>query len=113
MNWRNQRPLCEKKNIFEVECLTKSIRLYREKTQISGFVRMPQLYISLYFRLIPIAVINIAVINDSLILLVILKTFVAPSHCLGKRIHCYQGCAIDGFGEVEIGEHLSYGGLTT
>ncbi|KAK5769969.1 hypothetical protein PVK06_050054 [Gossypium arboreum] len=67
------------------ECLIELIGSCRNKVQVYRSVRMPQLHTSLHFHLTPI----------------------------GQRTPCRLGCATGGSGEVGIGEHSSWGGLTT
>ncbi|GMN25730.1 hypothetical protein TIFTF001_051462 [Ficus carica] len=67
------------------ECLIELIGSCRNKVQVYRSVRMPQLHTSLHFHLTPI----------------------------GQKPHRCLGCATGGSGEVGIGEHSSWGGLTT
>ncbi|CAN4117914.1 unnamed protein product [Withania somnifera] len=67
------------------ECLIELIRSCRNKVQVYRSVRMPQLHTSLHFHLTPI----------------------------GQRTRRCLGCATGSSGEVGIGEHSSWGGLTT
>lgn len=91
------------------ECLIELIRSRKNKVQISRSVRMPQLHTLLHFHLTPIVMINGSSRRD---LICILKTSVAPPR-RGQRTRCCLGSATGGSGKVRIGEHSSWGGLTT
>ncbi|MFS7980189.1 hypothetical protein Hanom_Chr10g00936461 [Helianthus anomalus] len=82
----------------------------RNKVQVYRSVRMPQLHTSLHFHLTHIVMINGSSRRD--LLLNSQKKFVAPSP-QGQRTRRCLGCATGGSGEVGIGEHSSWGGLTT
>ncbi|CAN4087048.1 unnamed protein product [Withania somnifera] len=92
------------------ECLIELIRSCRNKVQVYRSVRMPQLHTSLHFHLTPIVMINGSSRRD--LLLNSQKTSVAPSP-QGQRTRRCLGCATGSSGEVGIGEHSSWGGLTT
>ena len=81
----------------------------RNKVQVYRSVRMPQLHTLLHFHLTPIVMINGSSRRD---LICILKTSVAPPR-RGQRTRRFLGSATVGSGEVRIGEHSSWGGLTT
>jgi hypothetical protein len=91
------------------ECLIELIGSCRNKVLVYRSVRMPQLHTSLHFHLTPIVMINGSSRRD---LLLNSKTSVA-TFPQGQRTHRCLGCATGGFGEVGIGEHSSWGGLTT
>nr|VDD65922.1 unnamed protein product [Brassica oleracea] len=91
------------------ECLIELIRSCRNKVQVYRSVRMPQLHTSLHFHLTPIVMINGSSRRD---LLLNSQNFCPPSP-QGRRTRCCLGCATGGSGEVGIGEHSSWGGLTT
>ncbi|KAL5697130.1 hypothetical protein ACHQM5_031017 [Ranunculus cassubicifolius] len=94
------------------ECLIELIGSCRNKVQVYWSVRMPQLHTSLHFHLTPIVMINGSSRRD---LLLDSQTSVAPSP-QGQRTRPWLGCQAGdtgGSGEVGIGEHSSWGGLTT
>ena len=91
------------------ECLIKLIGSCRNKVQVYRSVRMPQLHTSLHFHLTPIVMINGSSRRD---LLLNSQNF-CRSILKGQRTRRYLGCATGGSGEVGIGEHSSWGGLTT
>ena len=92
------------------ECLIELIGSCRNKVQVYRSVRMPQLHTSLHFHLTPIVMINDSSSCHDLLLN-------SQNFCRsipeGQRTRRCLGCATRGFGEVEIGEHSSWGGLTT
>lgn len=89
------------------ECLIE-FRSCRNKVQVYRSVRMPQLHTSLHFHLTPIVMINGSSRRD---LLLNSQNFcrsipTGAENPLLSRL-CYRT------GEVGIGEHSSWGGLTT
>ncbi|KAH0653488.1 hypothetical protein KY289_031166 [Solanum tuberosum] len=92
------------------ECLIELIRSCRNKVQVYRSVRMPQLHTSLHFHLTPIVMINGSSRRD--LLLNSQKNFCrsipagAENPSLSRL--CYRK-----LWEVGIGEHSSWGGLTT
>ena len=91
------------------ECLIELIGSCRNKVQVYRSVRMPQLHTSLHFHLTPIVMINGSSRRD---LLLNSQNF-CRSIPEGQRTRRCLGCATGGSGEVGIGEHSSWGGLTT
>ncbi|KAK9082535.1 hypothetical protein Syun_031839 [Stephania yunnanensis] len=91
------------------ECLIELIGSCRNKVQVSRSVRMPQLHTSLHFHLTPIVMINGSSRRD---LLLDSQNFCRsiPAGAFCRRC---LGCATGESGEVGIGEHSSWGGLTT
>ena len=91
------------------ECLIELIRSCRNKVKVYRSVRMPQLHTSLHFHLTPIVMINGSSRRD---LLLNSQNFCrsipagAENPSLSRL--CYRSS-----GEVGIGEHSSWGGLTT
>jgi len=72
---------------------------------------MPQLHTSLRFHLTPIVMINGSSRRD---LLLNSQNFCRSIPAgAGQRTRRCLGCATGSSGEVEIGEHSSWGGLTT
>ena len=91
------------------ECLIELIGSCRNKVQVYRSVRMPQLHTSLHFHLTPIVMINGSSRRD---LLLNSQNF-CRSIPAGAENPSLLGCATGGSGEVGIGEHSSWGGLTT
>ena len=91
------------------ECLIELIGSCRNKVQISRSVRMPQLHTSLHFHLTPIVMINGSSRRD---LILDYQDF-CRSIPAGAENPSPSRLCCRGSGEVGIGEHSSWGGLTT
>ena len=91
------------------ECLIELIGSCRNKVKVYRSVRMPQLHTSLHFHLTPTVMINGSSRHD---LLLNSQNF-CRSIPEGQRTRRCLDCATEGSGEVGIGEHSSWGGLTT
>ncbi|KAK2633452.1 hypothetical protein Ddye_032624 [Dipteronia dyeriana] len=92
------------------ECLIELIGSCRNKVQVYRSVRMPQLHTSLHFHLTPIVMINGSSRRD---LLLNSQNFCRSIPRRGREPVAVSAVLPEALGKSEIGEHSSWGGLTT
>ncbi|KAK8495186.1 hypothetical protein V6N11_013866 [Hibiscus sabdariffa] len=92
------------------ECLIELIGSCKNKVQVYRSVRMPQLHTSLHFHLTPIVMIKGSSRPD---LILNSQNFCHSIPAGTKNPFAVSAVLPEALGEVGIGEHSSWGGITT